>query len=564
MSERLGIAIAQLNLIVGDLPGNVASIAGAAAEAKSELGCRIVVCPELAISGYPPEDLLLREDFMRDCQGALDALAAQAPRGMTLVVGHPMRRDGRLYNAASVIEDGEIVAVYCKHHLPNYGVFDERRYFVSGDAPCVRPMGGVPTGIVICEDLWSDGPVESAVAQGARLVVALNGSPFNIDKPGYREIEIVGKRASANGVSIVYANLVGGQDELVFDGGSFVVDTGGNVAARLPQFEQCVRRIEFDVDAAVTPRKQALRRASEVKTRSYAEIVGLRESGRLLESAARLDEIYRALKLGVADYVRKNGFNGALVGLSGGIDSALTLAIVADAIGPDRVKAVLMPSRHTHKMSVDDARSEADALGVESAVISIEPIYQAVLDQLAEEFAGEAADITEENIQARCRGLILMAISNKQGRIVITTGNKSEVAVGYATLYGDMAGGFGAIKDVPKRMVYELAEYRNVALGEVIPQRVFTRAPSAELADDQRDEDSLPAYHVLDEILEGYVEEDRTVEELVERGFSPEIVRHVVSLVKRNEYKRKQAAPGVRITHKAFGRDRRYPITNRY
>ncbi len=565
------VAIAQLNLVVGDLPGNVRKIIDAARSAQRENGCRFVVYPELSICGYPPEDLLFREDFVRDCGAALnevvEATESALDSQITLIVGHPEGEPGALFNAASAIRGGAVVGTYRKHHLPNYGVFDERRYFLSGTRPCVIDFDGVPIGITICEDIWSDGPIENAVAAGAKLIFNLNGSPFNVDKPAYRESEIVGKRSRANAVPIVYANLVGGQDELVFDGGSFATDSAGSVAVRLPVFEQCVRTVRFFGDGKIEPQGEPHQEVELPVIRSYAQIhqvPGAEDSGDPCERARLLSGIYGAIRLGVADYISKNGFDGAVVGVSGGIDSALTLAIVADALGPERVQAISMPSRHTHPMSIEDAVGEADALGVPCSIIPIDPICEAVFGQLAEEFQGLEADVTEENIQARCRGMILMAISNKKGKIVITTGNKSEVAVGYATLYGDMAGGYSAIKDVPKMLVYELAEYRNVVGGEAIPHRVLTRAPTAELAEGQRDDDSLPPYHVLDGILKAYVEQDRSIDDIIGIGFDAETVRHVARLVKRNEYKRKQAAPGVRISLKAFGRDRRYPITHRY
>ncbi len=571
MASEVGVAIAQLNLVVGDLEGNVEKIVEAAAQARTDRSCRFIVYPELSICGYPPEDLLLRDDFLSDCETAMLKVsklsAAEFGSALTLAIGHPHREGGKLYNAASFIQDGLVLGTYCKRHLPNYGVFDERRYFAAGEASCVLAFDGLPIGVTICEDIWADGPVECTVEHGAKLIFNLNGSPFDVDKPSYRETGVVGRRARSNSVPIVYVNLVGGQDELVFDGGSFVADADGTVVARLPMFEECVRVVVFDAGLSAAPKLQLQTESKRHSVRSYAQI-HLGESGD--DSAANqkrselLSGIYGALKLGVADYVCKNGFESAVVAVSGGVDSALTLAIVADALGADRVQAVSMPSRHTQQISIDDALSEADALGVQSSVIPIDPIFDSVLAQLADEFDGLEPDVTEENIQARCRGMVLMAISNKRRAIVITTGNKSEVAVGYATLYGDMAGGFAAIKDVPKTMVYELAEYRNVAYGDVIPSRVLTRPPTAELAEDQRDDDSLPPYHVLDPILKAYVEEDLSVDRIADMGYELETVKQVAQLVKRNEYKRKQAAPGVRISLKAFGRDRRFPITNQY
>ncbi len=571
MSNELGVAIAQLNLIVGDLSGNVSRITKAAEYAFQDLGCRYIVYPELSICGYPPEDLLLRDDFLQDTYAALKEivqLSTQAELAeIALVLGYPWREQQALYNAASIILNGEILGTYRKHHLPNYGVFDEHRYFSQGTESCVVTLDKLPVGLTICEDVWWDGPVEWAVEQGAKLIFNLNGSPFNTNKPSYRETEVVGKRALQNHVPIVYANLVGGQDELVFDGGSFACNAKGEVTFRLPKFEESVERVSFDVADTVEPLTAAKPKSTKLYLRSYAEI---HQNDTTIKQKVdpgrfeRLDDIYRAIKLGVSDYVRKNGFKGAVVGVSGGIDSALTLAIVADALGPENVQAISMPTRFTQKISIEDALSEAKTLGVASSVVPIDSIFESVLVALKEEFKGLDMDVTEENIQARCRGMILMAISNKKHKMVITTGNKSEVAVGYATLYGDMAGGFGAIKDVPKELVYELAEYRNVVIGPVIPARVMTRPPTAELRADQLDVDSLPPYHVLDKILKAYVEEEKSIQEVVDMGFESKTVERIARLVQTNEYKRKQAAPGVRISLKAFGRDRRYPITNHY
>ena len=540
ISQNFGIAVAQLNLVVGDIAGNLDKIVAAAEKARDDLDCRIVVFPELTVTGYPPEDLLSRKDFIRDSEFAVAELVTKTP-DIALVVGHPARQNGKLFNAASVIDRNEVIGTYYKHHLPNYGVFDEKRFFSPGLEPLVVNLDGVNYGITICEDIWDDGPIEWAVDAGADLILNLNGSPYDMGKSHYRERVVVGERARKNSVAIIYANLVGGQDELVFDGGSFATNHRGETVARGPSFEESVFKVAC-------------------RNNSRVEIV----SGPMNEIPDTIAGVYSAIRLGVRDYVTKNRFYGAVVAVSGGIDSALTLAIVADALGSEKIEAVLMPSRHTQQMSIDDARAQAEALGVRWTIVSIEPIYEAILSQLASEFKDYAKDVTEENIQARCRGLILMAISNKKGSIVITTGNKSEIAVGFATLYGDMVGGFAALKDVPKQLVYKLAEYRNRAFGEVIPQRVFTRPPSAELADDQRDDDRLPPYEVLDPILKGYVEEEKSVDDLVAEGFERETVKSVIAMVRRNEYKRRQAAPGVRISTKAFGRDRRYPITNKY
>ncbi len=540
MAVDFGVALAQLNLVVGDLAGNQRRIVEAALHARDTLNCRFVVYPELAICGYPPEDLLQRSAFVSDCETVLNNLIEAVP-GIALIVGHPHRIDDRLFNAASLIDDGKIRATYHKHHLPNYGVFDEKRYFTPGDDAEVIEVDSIPVGLTICEDVWEDGPVERSVERGAGLIFTLNGSPFDSRKIAYRENEIVVARSKSNAVSIVYVNLVGGQDELVFDGGSLVTDQNGEIRVRASHFEETIAVARF-------------RHLDPIRCLS----------GTVEPTPEPTASIYSAITLGVRDYVQKNGFAGAAVGLSGGIDSALTLAILVDALGSDNVEAVLMPSRYTQPMSIDDAVHQAKALGVRWSIISIEPIFEAFLKQLRSKFEGLSVDTTEENIQARCRGTLLMAISNKSNSIVITTGNKSEVAVGYSTLYGDMVGGYSAIKDVPKMMVYELARYRNAEYGAVIPQRVFDRPPSAELAADQKDSDSLPPYELLDAILEEYVENGHSAAEIVAQGFDSETVSRVIGMVNRNEYKRRQAPPGVRITTRAFGRDRRYPITCRY
>lgn len=540
MTAEFGIALAQINFTVGDLYGNRQRIVNAAVYARDELNCRCVVFPELTISGYPPEDLLLRQRFVSDCEDILNSLKSAVPN-IALVVGHPQRIQGRLYNAASLIDKGEIVATYCKQHRPNYGVFDEKRYFSAGVETSVQTIDGIPIGLTICEDVWEDGPVEQCVQEGAKIIFTLNGSPFDTSKIAQREKEIVCARSKRNNIGIVYVNLVGGQDELVFDGGSLVTSSNGDIVLRAPHFEETIVRINF-------------KKTPELKV----------VNGTVAPIPSYLSSVYRAIQLGVADYMRKNGFNGAIVGVSGGIDSALTLAILADAIGPKNVEAVLMPSQYTNPISVEDAVAEAESLGVEWSMVPIEKIFKTFLELLEPSFEGTEPDVTEENIQARCRGLLLMALSNKKQKMVISTGNKSEVAVGYATLYGDMCGGFSAIKDVPKMLVYQLAEYRNDTFGKVIPDRVLTRAPTAELAPNQRDSDSLPPYAVLDQILELYVELGKSADEIANKGFESEVVNRVIRMVNRNEYKRRQACPGVRITPRAFGRDRRYPITNQY
>jgi NAD+ synthase (glutamine-hydrolysing) len=537
MSKTLHIALAQINPLVGDIDGNAARIIAAAEQARDELAADAVLFPELSLTGYPPEDLLLRPGLHVRVLRALEEVKRRVS-GITLVLGLPQQAAGGLFNAAAVLRDGQLVASYHKQHLPNYSVFDEKRYFAVGGEPCVVDIRGVPIGITICEDVWHPGPVAEAVAAGARLILNLNASPFHINKGRERE-EVVRQRIAESGVPLVYVNQVGGQDELVFDGESFVMDEMGEVVLRAPAWQEGLWLAGFEVaDEAVRPLP--------------AEV----EPVQSLEAS-----VYGALVCGVRDYIEKNGFRGVVLGLSGGIDSALTLAVAVDAIGAARVEAVMMPSRYTADMSVEDAAAEARLLGVSYSVITIEPLFDAFLDSLREEFAGTAPDTTEENLQARCRGVLLMAISNKKRKIVLTTGNKSEMAVGYATLYGDMAGGFDVLKDVPKTLVFRLAEYRN-SLSPVIPQRVIDRPPSAELAPDQKDTDSLPPYEILDSILERYVELDQCLEDIVASGYDEAVVRRVIRLVDRNEYKRRQAAPGVRITRRAFGRDRRYPITS--
>jgi NAD+ synthase (glutamine-hydrolysing) len=535
---NLRVSLAQINVLVGDVDGNLRRVVEAARIAQSRDRAHVVAFPELTLTGYPPEDLLLRPELDERVARALDQLCRDAP-AIDVVVGYPRIRDGKRYNAAGVVRDGRIVAEYCKALLPNYSVFDEKRYFEPGGEPCVIETQGVRVGITICEDIWFPLPAARAKEAGAQLLINLNASPFHKGKAPERE-ELVGKRARENGIPIVYVNLVGGQDELVFDGGSFVVDAAGEPTHRLAYFAEDQAVAELRGGARVEPVPAAV-----------APALGAEEA------------VYSALVLGVRDYVAKNGFQGAVLGLSGGIDSALVLCIAVDALGPDRVEVLSMPSRYTAAMSNDDARDQARRLGVQYASIPIEPAFQAFLAMLAHEFAGLPADVTEENIQARCRGIVLMAVSNKTGRILLTTGNKSEVSVGYATLYGDMAGGFAPIKDVPKTLVYRLAEWRNRS-GEVIPRRVIERAPSAELRPDQRDTDSLPAYDLLDAILERYVEQDFSVAEIIAEGFEGDVVRRVVRMVDRNEYKRRQAPPGIKITRRAFGRDRRYPITNAF
>ncbi|WP_119352732.1 NAD+ synthase [Azohydromonas sediminis] len=557
----LNVALAQINATVGDLDGNARKIAQAARDAHAA-GAHVVVAPELALSGYPPEDLLLRPAFMQACARRLEQLAAELAdcEGLHLVVGHPhqfgARGDVRTkslavqqrFNAASVLAGGRVIATYCKRELPNYQVFDERRYFASGrDAghgPVVFDVHGVRVGLLICEDAWFDEPARAAKAAGAQVLAVLNASPFHLDKAQEREARMA-ERARDVALPLVYAHLVGGQDEVVFDGASFAVDAHGRLAARAPSFEPALLAVAIDggdVRGAIAPMPDPLAQA------------------------------WGALVLGVRDYVGKNGFPGAIIGLSGGIDSALVLAIAVDALGAARVRTVMMPSPYTAEISWLDAREMARRLGVHHDEIPIAPMFDAFRTSLAPLFAGRAEDTTEENIQARIRGTLLMALSNKTGAIVLTTGNKSEMATGYCTLYGDMAGGFAVIKDVAKTLVYRLAEWKNRqpsvradgSVGPVIPERIITRPPSAELKPNQTDQDSLPPYDVLDAILARYMEDDQSIDEIVAAGFERTTVERVAHLIKVNEYKRRQAPVGIRITHRAFGRDWRYPITSKF
>ena len=535
--SALRLVMAQIDLLVGDISANSERVIESARRARDELDADLVVFPELTLTGYPPEDLLLRPGLQLLVDAALDRIRTQIS-GIHVLVGHPEQTSAGRFNTASLIFEGEILARCRKHHLPNFSVFDEKRYFVSGEGFCVAEVAGVPLGVSICEDIWMPEPARAAADAGARLLVNMNASPFHTGKGDEREA-VVRKRIEETACPVVYVNLVGGQDELVFDGESFVLDQSGATLVRAPACTEGLYPVDFEItDGILRPLP-----------------------GDVAPRVAEVASVYQALVLGVRDYIEKNGFRGVVIGLSGGIDSALVLAIAVDAIGAERVETVMMPSRYTADMSREDARAEAQALGVDYQEISIEQPFEAFLDVLSDAFEGTGADTTEENIQARCRGVILMALSNKQKRMVLTTGNKNEMSVSYATLYGDMAGGFAPIKDVPKLLVYRLSEYRN-SLTPVIPQRVLERAPSAELAPDQKDEDSLPPYALLDPILEGYIEQDMSIEALVAQGFDEATVQRIATLVDRNEYKRRQAPPGVRITQRAFGRDRRYPITS--
>ncbi len=536
---RLRIALAQLNTLVGGVAANTEKVLAAARRARDELKADLLLCPELSLSGYPPEDLLFHRGFRHQIDAALARLRAEIS-GIGVLLGYPEYSGQQIYNSAALIDAGAMLANHRKACLPNYRVFDEKRYFEAGAQPTVTTFHGFRLGLLVCEDIWEPEPAQLAKSDGAELLLVINASPFETGKQRARE-EIVRARVRDIGLPVVYLNLVGGQDELVFDGNSFVMDAAGEVVLRLPAYAEVTDVIDFERrDGVVRPLAGAM--------------------------AAPLEDVasvYQALVLGVRDYVGKHGFPGVVMGLSGGIDSALTLAIAVDAIGADRVHAVMMPTRYTADMSCDDAQEQAKILGVKYSVIPIEPLFETTLASLREEFAGRPVDTTEENIQSRCRMLVLMGISNKTGRMLLTTGNKSEMAVGYATLYGDMAGGFAPIKDCSKMLVYRLSAYRN-SLGRVIPQRVIDRPPSAELRPDQKDSDSLPPYDVLDAILEAFIEEDLSVDEICARGFDRPTVGRVLDLVKRTEYKRRQAPPGVRVSRRAFGRDWRYPITNGY
>ena len=545
MADKLRIALAQINVVVGDVSGNVERILTAIKEACDAHAADLVVFPELAVCGYPPEDLLFHSGFRRLIVPALEQIrAATAATKIAVLVGYP-EYDGQgegetIYNSAALFADGKQTANYRKRCLPNYSVFDEERYFEPGDKPVIADVKGVSVGLAICEDIWEAGPCRALAEAGAKIIVSIHGSPFMLGKQSQREA-IIRERCHESGLPIVYANLVGGQDELVFDGGSAVFKADGTVAMRAPDFAAGIFSADFKVaGGAVKP-----------------------VAGDTEPLPGDDESVYSALVMGVHDYVGKNGFPGVVLGLSGGIDSALTLAIAVDALGADAVQAVMMPYRYTSDISIVDAEEQARRLGVDYRVLPIEPMVEVTNKTLADLFAGLPQDTTEENIQSRCRGLLLMAISNKTGRMVLATGNKSEMAIGYATLYGDMNGGFAPIKDCTKTLVYRLARYRN-SLGDVIPERVITREPSAELAPDQRDSDSLPPYDVLDPILDALMLDDCSIDEIVARGFDSAVVTRIVKTVRRNEYKRRQAAPGVRISARAFGRDWRYPITSGY
>jgi NAD+ synthase (glutamine-hydrolysing) len=529
------IALAQHDFPVGDLTGNLEKVLTLVSAAR-DAGAHLVLFPELTVTGYPPEDLLLRPGFMRRTHEVIRELA-DAVHGIDVVVGHPWQASGRRYNAVSWIRDGAVVGKYCKQCLPNYAVFDERRYFTSGREPLVVEVGGSRLGVIICEDSWEPGPAQQARAAGAELLLIPNASPYRDDKLAARA-EMLAARHAETGLPLVYCNLVGGQDELVFDGRSTLVSTDGSVSATGPLCEETLLLADYDPQSG-------------------------RLSGRDWSPppADESAEIYAVLERGVADYVRKNGFSEVVLGLSGGIDSALTLALCVDALGPGQVHAVMMPSRYTSALSIELADEQAELLGVDLRTIPIEESNRAMLRALYPSFTGLSTDITEENLQARIRGNIVMALSNKFGWLPVATSNKSELAVGYSTIYGDMCGGFSPLKDCLKTRVYQLAGYRN-SMSAAIPQQVIDRPPSAELAHDQTDQDTLPDYGILDDVLLKFVDQDRSIREIVAEGYDEQMVRRVAGMVLRSEFKRRQGAPGVRVTSRGFGRDRRYPITS--
>ena len=531
-NQTLRIALAQLNVCVGDVQANLQQVQAAIQHAQAQ-HADLIVFPELVLAGYPPEDLLFRPDFLAQMQTTVTSLAQQV-QGITAIVGVPLLRDGVLRNMACVLRDGVVIAEYAKQCLPNYRVFDEKRYFTPGTQSLVIEVAGVNVGLLICEDIWEDVPAQAAVAAGAQVLCVLNASPFSDDKQAQRTA-LLQRQAIANQCAIAYVNLVGGQDELVFDGDSMLVDAAGNIGFRAEAFVDGVFVEEWGVDAG--------------------------EAKAIEPSLATIPLIYKALTTGIRDYVRKNGFSRVLLGLSGGIDSALVLALAVDALGAENVEAVMMPFHYTSGMSLEDAQQQAAWLGVRYRNLPIASVYDEFMQVLTPEFAGKPVDVTEQNLQARIRGVLLMSLSNKLGGLLLSTSNKSESAVGYATLYGDMAGAFSPLKDVYKMQVYALAQYRNT-LGMAIPLRVIERPPSAELAPGQVDQDSLPPYEVLDAILQRFIEGDEALDAIIAAGFDAVTVRRVVNLVLLSEYKRRQAAPGVRISGRGFGKDWRYPITS--
>jgi len=543
MTQKLKVIIAQLNFLVGDIDGNTEIVIESSRKAIDEHSADMIVFPELTLTGYPMEDLLLRPSLKNRVGNAIDRILS-TNLDITIVLGYPSFSNSKLYNALGVIHRGEIIATYFKQCLPNYQVFDEKRYFEPGNETCIVEVRNIRCAFTICEDLWEEGPTRDAQSVGAQILININASPFHIDKLKERKA-LLQTRCRQGAFPIIYVNLVGGQDELVFDGDSMVVDAEGCCCFLAPSFKENLYPVSINIRAE-----------GDIEL-----------SGKLIAPDLNLEQsVYQSLVLGVKDYVKKNQFAGVVLGLSGGIDSALTLAIATDALGADKVQAVMMPFEYTSKLSLDAAAKQAKRLSVKYTLVPINEVYEAFMSALDEEFADTDPDVSEQNLQSRSRGVILMGISNKKGLLVLTTGNKSEIAVGYSTLYGDMAGGFNVLKDVSKTLVYELCRYRNrLEAGkgrDIIPPEVIDRAPSAELLPGQSDEDSLPPYKVLDKILELYVEKDFSAEAIIHQGFDEKVVRHVIQLVDRNEYKRRQSPVGIRLTKRGFGRDRRYPITN--
>ncbi len=587
MARTFRLALAQINLTVGDIPGNTSRMLECLRQAR-EVGADLLAFPELATTGYPPEDLLFKNSFIDANLEAMRQVVAES-HGIAVVLGYVQPRESGIANSAAVGYDGQLVDTYDKIFLPNYGVFDEERYFVKGNVCPVYEIGGVHVGVNVCEDIWfAEGPSAVQRRAGADLIVNINASPFHAGKSAYRRDGIVGSRATENGLFVAYLNTVGGQDELVFDGNSMVCDPWGGVVARGPAFRESMVFVDIDADAvpplAETPSPPGgglgwgRSPLASVGAPTVVQVSGYQvdrkrpilPSLQPLEEVSEIEEIYRALVLGTRDYLYKTGFSKAIVGLSGGIDSALTAVVAADALGSENVLGITMPSRYSSGGSIDDSAELSRKLGIDFWEIPIEPAHTAFTEMLEERFAGAPPNVAEENVQARIRGNVLMTVSNKFGWIVLTTGNKSEMAMGYATLYGDMAGGFAVLKDVHKMTVYALSRWRNSHGGlfgnpdGVIPQAIIDKPPSAELREGQLDEDSLPPYDILDPVIQAYVEDDRSYSEMVDMGFDPSVVRQVITAVDRNEYKRRQAPPGVKITPRAFGRDRRLPIVNRY
>lgn len=540
-AQNLTITLAQINPLVGDIEGNTDLIINEIQTITASQPMDLIAFPELCITGYPPEDLLLRPHLYHRCVQSVERiLAATQDLDTTIIIGYPEKTDDACYNKAACIRRGKIIATYTKMHLPNYSVFDEKRYFTAGKKNhCIFTIKDITFGLFICEDTWFKEPAQHAVDAGAQVLISINASPYDHCKHQKR-LTMLKQRVTETNCPLLYVNCIGGQDELVFDGGSIVMNPDANIAAQANFYDTQHLTVALQTKPNILVAEQALP-----------------------ETLSKEASIYQALVLGVRDYIEKNNFSGAIIGLSGGADSALMLAIAVDAIGAERVQGILMPSRFTADMSIDDAIEEANRLGVHHETISIEPMFEAFLTGLSPIFKDIPRDSTEENIQARIRGILLMALSNKFGSIVLTTGNKSEMSVGYATLYGDMAGGFAALKDIPKTLVYKLIEYRNT-VNEVIPERVITRPPSAELSEDQKDQDTLPAYDILDAIIDLYVDQDQDPEYIIEQGFDRETVIRIAKMIQRNEYKRRQAPPGIRISERAYGKDRRYPITSKY